>query len=244
MGTVRKLTGADEQARAARSAGAVQAEAASTASDLAEKMYEESKERLSPFVSAGTGTINNLSSLMSSGGGLYDTGFTASDFENYKDPSYDWRVEQGQNALASQAAAAGNYGSGNMGTALVDYGQNAASQEYQNAYNRYMNSQNTLFDRLYNMSALGSNAASGLSTLGANTAASQGEYATQGANALASGMTNYADIKANANTQNLNQLMSLLGGSSGTLSAFGSGAASASGTGLESLLGLGAIGII
>ena len=112
---------------------------------------------------------------------------------------------QGANALAAQAAATGNYGSGNMATALIDYGQNAASQEYANAYGRYMNSQNTLYDRLYNLSSMGSNAAAGVANMGSNTAAQMGEYATQGANALAAGQVGAANAQAAGINNLLNQ---------------------------------------
>lgn len=213
MGTATKIvnniTGRSAE-KAYSDAADIQSDATKYAADLAYKQYRESKETLSPWVTAGSNALTNLSSALRKGGRLYDTSFTASDFEKFKDPSYEWRLKQGQNALASQAAAAGNYGSGNMGTALVDYGQNAAAQEYSNAYNRYMNSQNTLFDRLYNMSSMGANAGSGLATLGANSAAAQGDYATQGANALASGLINSTMASTNAMNSLLNQGMSML----------------------------------
>jgi len=211
MGTAKKIvnnfTGRSQE-KAYSKAASTQSDAAKYAADLAYKQFQENKQTLSPWVNAGGKTLNSLSSAMSPGGSLYDTSFTAEDFEEFKDPSYDWRVQQGQNALAAQAAAAGNYGSGNMGTALIDYGQNAASQEYQNAYNRYNNAQSTLYDRLYNLSSMGSNAASGVANLGSNTASQMGEYATQGANALASGMTNAANAQAGAYNNLLNQGMS------------------------------------
>lgn len=53
-----------------------------------------------------------------------------------QDPSYQWRVGQGQAALERSNAAKGYLGSGNMNIDLVNYGQNAGSQEYQNQYNR------------------------------------------------------------------------------------------------------------
>lgn len=214
MGTVRKAFGVDEQKRAYRQAGQTQSDAANYAADLAYQQFLENKETLAPWVEAGGGSLNSLSSLMSEGGSLYDTDFTAEDFEAYKDPSYDWRVKEGSNALAAQAAATGNYGSGNMATSLIDYGQNAASQEYAAAYNRYMNSQNTLFDRLYNMSSMGANAASGVANMGTNTAASMGEFATQGANALAQSTVNAGSAKLNFFNQLMNNIAIAAGGMS------------------------------
>lgn len=195
------------QSEAYEDAARTQSDATKYAADLAHSQFLQNKELIQPWVDAGSGSLNSLSAALKPGGTLYDTDFSAKDFEIFKDPSYDWRVEQGGNALAAHAAAVGNYGSGNMATDLVDYGQNAASQEYANAYGRYMNSQNTLFDRLYNMSSLGANAASGVANMGSETAATMGDYATQGANALATGAVNSATAGANATNGLLNQAM-------------------------------------
>ena len=193
------------QAEAYEEAAVQQSDATKYAADLAYKQFLENKALIAPWVASGEKNLNALSTAMAPGGRLYDTEFSASDFEKFKDPSYDWRVGQGANALAAQAAATGNYGSGNMATALIDYGQNAASQEYANAYGRYMNSQNTLYDRLYNLSSMGSNAAAGVANMGSNTAAQMGEYATQGANALAAGQVGAANAQAAGINNLLNQ---------------------------------------
>ena len=54
------------------------------------------------------------------------------------DPSYKWRRGQGQEAVEQSAASRGGALSGNALRAVTDYGQQAASQEYQNEYNRWM----------------------------------------------------------------------------------------------------------
>jgi hypothetical protein len=53
------------------------------------------------------------------------------------DPSYAWRMQQGVRAQDQSAAAKGTLLSGAQQQALNDYGQNQASQEYQNWYNRF-----------------------------------------------------------------------------------------------------------
>lgn len=107
-----------------------------------------------------------------------DFNFTPEDFLAGKDPGYEWRKSQGQNALSAGAAAAGNYGSGNLGTALIDYGQNAASGEYQNAYARALGSYGTNLNKDY--SAYNTNLAKGLN-----------EYTTNWNTDLANYNTNY-----------------------------------------------------
>jgi hypothetical protein len=52
------------------------------------------------------------------------------------DPSYQWRLDQGMKATQRSNAAKGYLGSGNILTALTDYAQGAASQEYGNQFNR------------------------------------------------------------------------------------------------------------
>lgn len=56
------------------------------------------------------------------------------------DPSYQWRFEQGQQALERSLGARGLLNSGNAGIELQQYGQNAASTEYQAQFNRLLQS--------------------------------------------------------------------------------------------------------
>ena len=55
------------------------------------------------------------------------------------DPGYQFRLDQGTGALQNSAAARGVLNTGGTLTDLINYGQNAASQEYQNAYGRAAN---------------------------------------------------------------------------------------------------------
>jgi len=61
-------------------------------------------------------------------------------FDPNNDPSYQWRFQQGQQATERQLAASGNRFSGGGMLALQQYGQGAASQEYQNQYQRALQS--------------------------------------------------------------------------------------------------------
>lgn len=53
-----------------------------------------------------------------------------------KDPSYQWRVNQGAGALENSAAAKGVLNSGGTLGDILSYGQNFASNEYNNVFNR------------------------------------------------------------------------------------------------------------
>lgn len=78
-----------------------------------------------PFASQRGQYQNSLAQLMQGN-------FTPSD------PSYAFRVGQGQQALERSAAAKGFLGSGNILAELQKYGQDMGSQEYQNQYNRLL----------------------------------------------------------------------------------------------------------
>lgn len=77
----------------------------------------------------GTGASNmyaNALGLNGAGGSdMARSAFRAS-------PGYDWRVQQGMDALNRSAAARGNLAGGGQSIALQDYGQKQASQEWAN----------------------------------------------------------------------------------------------------------------
>jgi hypothetical protein len=54
----------------------------------------------------------------------------------YADPSYQFRFDEGRRGVELSALAKGLGGSGGTLVDLMNYGQNAASQEYQNVWNR------------------------------------------------------------------------------------------------------------
>jgi hypothetical protein len=53
-----------------------------------------------------------------------------------QDPSYQWRISQGEGALENAAAARGVLNSGGTLSDILNYGQKAASQEYSQIYDR------------------------------------------------------------------------------------------------------------
>lgn len=85
-----------------------------------------------------------------------------------EDPGAQFRQEQGQKALERSMAAQGiTLGGGGFGqinpqaaTALQDYSQGLASQEYGAAYNRYGQDQANVYNRLMGVAGMGQGAAS------------------------------------------------------------------------------------
>ncbi len=70
------------------------------------------------------------------------TGFTGQ-VDLTQDPGYAFRMSEGMKALERSAAARGGLLSGSMLKGAQRFGQDLASQEYQNAYNRALTQYNT-----------------------------------------------------------------------------------------------------
>ena len=135
-----------------------------------------------PYMQAGTQATNQLAAMYAPGG-QYGQMPTAAQLQ--MDPSYAWRFQQGQQATQN-AIAAGLGGASVGGSALKainDYGQNAASQEYSNAYNRFMQQAQLQTGALQNIAGTGAGAANQATALAGQTGANQANlYANTGQN--------------------------------------------------------------
>ena len=92
--------------------------------------------------------------------------FTAIDFDT-ADPSYQFRLQEGIDALDASAAARGMVQSGAQQKAITEYGQDYASQEFQNAYNRALTDYTTQQNAMLNLANLGQGAAAQTQSAGA-----------------------------------------------------------------------------
>lgn len=136
--------------------------------------------------------------------------FSTEDFQT--DPGYDFRLSEGQKAIDRSAAAKGGLLSGAAVKAAARYGQDFASNEYQNAYNRYNTNQTNLYNRLAGISGAGQTASNNLATQGTNYANSAGQLMQNAANYNASGNV----AQSNIFSTGLNSLTSGFGGSGGS----------------------------
>jgi len=169
-----------------------------------------------PFLTTGTAANNQLGYNLGiggsdqSGGTVGDYGslsrpFTMADYE--EDPGYQFRLEEGQKALARMQGAKGQYFSGAALRGLTDYNQRSASQEYQNAFDRYNTNQANLYNRLAGVSNSGQNAAGSMANINTNagnnlanvTTSTASNIANLGANkaaAVGTGLTNIGNAQA------------------------------------------------
>lgn len=178
------ITGANQQAKAAQNAAKTQADAAEKASQIQKDMFDQVRSDLNPYRTAGNDALAQLMAGMGQDGQFMKT-YSGQDI--YDDPSYQFRVNQGNNAIQSSAAAQGGLLSGATLKALQNYGQESASQEYQNAYNRFNADQTNQYNRLSNLVGIGQNAAAQTGNAGTQTAQAIANNTMQGANSQAAG---------------------------------------------------------
>lgn len=168
------LLAANMTGSAAERAAALSAAAGDRATALQAGIYADQQAKQQPFYQAG---VNALAKYQDP---ALTRPFGMSDFN--ADPGYGFRVSEGLKALDRQAAQRGGLISGGALKAAANYGQNAASQEYQNAYNRYVQDQSTQRNTLANIAGFGPPAAAATGSAGTNYATNTGNIGMNTAN--------------------------------------------------------------
>lgn len=146
------LLGASKQAKAAKDASAIQAESADQALQLQREMYQQTRADLRPWYDVGQTYLSNLQGLTFYAPERYQApaGLDPAAYqfqgpgpfrpptpeEAAADPGYQFRLQQGTQAITGNAAARGLLQSGATAQAVTRYGQDVASQEYGNVYTR------------------------------------------------------------------------------------------------------------
>ena len=192
--------------QASKSAANTQAAAADRATAAQQEALAQQMELQKPFTTAGTTAVNQLSAMTQPGGAATKE-FAYSPFSYQTDPGYAFRLKEGMNAMNATAAARGGLISGNALKAGQVYGQEMGSQEYNNAFNRYLqnyaNAQNTfqlnrnnLLDPLKFLTNIGQAGAS-------NQAANVGSFGnSQAANTIGAANAQAAGQVGSANAIN------------------------------------------
>jgi len=169
---------------AAGKAADAQENAANQASATSNAQFQQNRQDAMPWHDAGVTALGQLSSGTAAGGEFNHT-FGIADFT--KDPGYQFRMDEGQRGLEASAAARGGLLNGGTLKALTRYGQDFASNEYGNAYNRFNNDQTTRFNRLSSIAGLGQTATRDVANMGTQNAQYVGNNQMQAGNARASG---------------------------------------------------------
>lgn len=216
---------ADAQVNASKYAADLTAKSSADALAFQKETWAKQQADLAPFLKVGTDSVTTLADLANNGelSKGWDREFAAPTAEQAaQDPGWQFRLQQGQKALESSAAARGGALGGAALKSLSRYSQDYASSEYDKVYGRAKNEYDTAFNvfqtnqanrynRLANLAGVGQTAAAQLGSEGSaaagnvtnnliTTGTNLANLATGAGNARASGYVG----SANAWGQGLN----------------------------------------
>lgn len=228
---------ANTQSNAAKSAAQLQKEEADQALAFQKQQWSTQQQNMQPWLTAGKGALGELSGLTSTPGQGLLTPWTEqfqapTNITEQSDPGYQERLKQGQSMLENSAAAKGSLLSGNTAQAEQQFGQDYASNEYGNVYNRalqdyqqrygiFENNQTNTYNRLAGLSGVGQQAATTLGNQGQAAAnnvgnisltagAQQGQDMQNAAAAMASGYVGGANAWSGALSGGANNISQIL----------------------------------
>lgn len=156
------LNSADQQAAAANQAAAIQSGAASTAAANTVAQQQQTANNLNPYIQSGQTNLGQFQKDLTSGAfttpyggtyqdtttmpveGQYGSGPAANQLGTFNfsaDPGAAYRQQQSTQATENSAAAKGLLGSSSTLNNINANSSNNASQEYNNAYQRYQQGQ-------------------------------------------------------------------------------------------------------
>lgn len=183
-----------------------QKQAADQSAEVQREIFQKQTELAEPFRQAGITSQNELMRLLGIGGdataadyGMLTRGFGERDLQ--MDPGYGFRLREGEKALERMQSARGNLLSGGAIKAGQRFGQDLASQEYMNAFNRAQAQLGTRLGALGSLYGAGQAATQQVSSQAGQYGENVGNLLMAGGAARASG---YAGM-ANALNQALGQ---------------------------------------
>ena len=179
-----------------RSAASTQAAAADRAAELQNQQFNRQVELQEPFRQVGLRALNKLE------GASDYTPFGMEQFQ--QDPGYAFRMSEGMKALERGAAARGSLMSGATMKGLQRYGQDLASQEYTNAFNRYGIERERRLNPLQSLAGVGQTSTNQLAAAGQNYANAAGQAIGAAGQARASGYMGTANSLSGALGQYMN----------------------------------------
>ena len=203
MGGAAAIGGGLIAAKGAKKAARAQERAAQSAERTQREMFERQIALQEPFRQAGMTAQQQIMQLLGIGGdasaegyGSLARSFGQSDFE--ADPGYAFRQAEGMRALERSAAARGGLMSGNTMRGIQRFGQDLASQEYQNAFNRFQIERTARLNPLQSLMGSGQSAANVMTGATGQAASNIGQMQLGAGQARASGYIGQANALAGA----------------------------------------------
>jgi len=171
--------------QAARKASKAQKQGAKDATQAELEMYYQGREDLAPWREGGTWALGELREKIAAGPGEYT-----------ESPGYQFRVGEGVKAMERGAAARGNVLSGAQQKGLTRFGQDYATQDYDNFLRRYYQS----LTPYQSMAGQGQTTAGQTAQMGMQAGQGIGQNYLAAGQARASGYINQANIASGAVT--------------------------------------------
>jgi len=169
-------------------AAKAQQQAQREASAAQERMFNRQMELQEPFRQVG---VNALPELVEA------SRYTPFGMEQFQqDPGYGFRLREGIRALDRSAAARGGLLGGNQLRGVTQFGQDLASQEYTNAFNRYQAERQARLNPLQSLTGMGQTATNTLSNEAGQYGQNMAQNAATMGNIRASGYMNTANALA------------------------------------------------
>jgi hypothetical protein len=160
-----------------------QAGAMSQSAAYQKHMFDVQNEQQRPYREAGYSALKDISAMQP----YLTKQFGQEDFQAGIDPSYNFRLQQGNLATTNLANQSGGLIGGNALQGLTNYGQNAASQEFGNAFNRFQTQRSNIYNNLASIAGLGQTSLGQTGQLAGTTSQGVGSAIAGAGSALGAG---------------------------------------------------------
>ena len=137
--------------RSAKKAAEQQAAAIREATALQRQMFEQQRADLAPYRDVGYTALGDITERIP----FFTSQFGDEQLAQYLDPSMEFRRRLGEQTTARMLNVGGGAISGNTLRGLEEFGQNLASTEYGNAFNRFQNERTNIYNSLANIAGMG-----------------------------------------------------------------------------------------
>jgi hypothetical protein len=189
--------------KASKKASRAQIEASEKADAAQERMFQKQMELQEPFRQGGLTAQDQIMQLLGIGGdknaqgyGSMAKAFGTEQFQ--QDPGYAFRQAEGMKALERSAAARGNLLSGSTLKGVQRFGQDLASQEYQNAFNRFQIERSARLNPLQSLMGSGQSATNVMTGAAGQRGQNEASNLYNAGQARASGYIGSANALTNA----------------------------------------------
>ena len=204
------LIGSTMQSNAAKSAAATQANAANQAAQLQQQQFNTINQQQAPYRQSGYSALNQIGSMLGGAQPKYDqngnyigdqqgSGYLTQQFgpdqlKSNLAPNYQFMLNQGVGA-GTQAGNVGGGGS-NVQRSNQIFGENYASNAYQNAFNNFQQQRQNIYNTLASIAGIGQTGQTATNAAGLTTATNIGQAGIGAASAAGAGQVGSANALA------------------------------------------------